>query len=392
MRYCRRGLLTASLALASLATGESIASAQPVTTDSSTPAVLDEESERQLLEWIELLGSPQFDRREQAVKALVAAGEPALPLLERNARHPNLEVRLRIIEVLSEVRQQNVERRLKQLIEGTVDPATLDLPMWEAWVEATGNSEDSRVLYAEAARAEWNLLEYATEAEQNDINKRVAETLSTYQRGTTISVATFTALLFLGADVETVDLNVLNGVYNVRRQDVVTRAIERGRYSTSLISLMDRLVLRSPRTYITLSLQMAMDLNLPSARELSDQILAHPEEEPERAVQTAIIALMKRGSKDDIPTLEKLFEDRRALRISVNNLVRETQMRDIALAASLVLAGGDLAEYKIETIPQTDPRNWPLTVYVLFPDGETRDAAFERWRNERTMLVPSLGE
>ncbi|MEZ6105915.1 MAG: hypothetical protein R3B96_07290 [Pirellulaceae bacterium] len=67
-------------------------------------------------------------------------------------------------------------------------------------------------------------------------------------------------------------------------------------------------------------------------------------------------------------------------------------MRDIALAASLVLAGGDLAEYKIETIPQTDPRNWPLTVYVLFPDGETRDAAFERWRNERTMLVPSLGE
>lgn len=378
-------VLASGLAFSSVAAGfEVTVQAQ----DASAPSAQQNRlSEADVLTLIEGLGSPDFQEREQSLAALIAAGDIAQPILEKNARHPNLEVRLRIVDALSEIRLQDVERRLKLFLEGG-DGVELQLPMWTQWAEFVGDQEDSRALYAEMARDQWQFLSYAAEADSVDLTTRVNEAFLMHARtGQSMSVPMFSGLVFLGSLNETADNQVISSVFSLVRQEAIRRAIERGRYSPPLSAMLNKLLLKAEPNYISLVLQMAIELKLDCGREKALEVLKNFQQSAERQVQPALLALVQLGSKDDLPVIESLFDDRRTLRIILNNEQRDSEVRDFALAVALAIAGEDLTKYKLHATPFEDPKQWPLHTSVWFTTGEEREAAFALWSERRSQFI-----
>jgi len=104
----------------------------------------------------------------------------------------------------------------------------------------------------------------------------------------------------------------------------------------------------------------------------------------------AAMTLARLGSKEHIPLLEKAFEDTGVLTLARANIRgnigdetpnHEIQIRDVALAVSIQLAGQTLEDYGfIDQFKTNGPGtiNYTYTRYYL-PD-EKRTAAFEKWK------------
>lgn len=347
---------------------------------------LAEADDSQIQSWIDSLASPEFDRREQALRNLVESGSRAIELLERNQNTPNLEARLRIVDALSQIRQQEMEKRLGRLIEG-VDGEELGLPLWKSWIDAVGDSEDSRTLYAEMARAEWGFLNFAMTAEERAVKVRLQDGFEMVRRGTKVtSVATFTALIFVGSLYETVDDQTMLGINNCRQIEAIKRAIERGRYSASMRTLLERSLSKVSLTYIPIMLGMAIDLELECGRVKAREIIQRAETFPERHLQAAMITLARLGSKSDVNLVETMFDDTRSFQLIVDNRAMATELRVYALAVALVLTEQKLSDYKINS-DVADPDQWHIYLGLWFATAEDRDEAFGRWERDRESLL-----
>jgi hypothetical protein len=105
----------------------------------------------------------------------------------------------------------------------------------------------------------------------------------------------------------------------------------------------------------------------------------------------AAMTLARLGSKEHIPLLEKAFEDTAVLtlaRVNIRGNIgdeapnHEIQIRDVALAVSIQLAGQNLEDYgfidQFKTNGGPGAINYTYTRYYL-PDDK-RTAAFEKWK------------
>ena len=345
------------------------------------PAAVAESEDPEVAALIEQLGDAEPQRCEQAARDLIELGNRALPALQRQARHPNSEVRLRIVEVTSEIRRKDVDQRLARLVSGEVDPASLALPAWQRWAELVGDDRDSRAFYAEVAKGEWGLLKFADTASDEEIARRVSALFTSYGQGTLqpMSLATYTGCLFLTCDHEQLDSATIVGFSNYSRMEPIRGSIAQGRRSDPLKRMLDRMITNMDEGLVTIGLQMAIEHELPGGRKLSLDMLRDGGRKSEHLIRTALSALVRLGTKEDLPAIVQVFEDRRAIRVFLMNQQQESQLRDFALTTAAMILDESLDDYGLIVYPPVPKSQWSMGINVGFADEAARDAAFVRW-------------
>lgn len=359
----------------------------------STPFQQGEDAQAEAMRWIEALGAAEFDQREEAVRRLTAMGEAALPALEASSRHPNLEVRLRLIEVLSEIRRNDLRQRVERLLAGGTDGKELKLPCWDHWSETVGDSPATRSLYAEMVNVEWELLSAATNPDSQTWAPRLTSVFESLNLGgTEMRLPTYTTYLFLACRLESLDGSTVSGLSNFARQDQIRSAIAQGKNSETLKLLLDQFVLKMDRrSYATVAFQLAIEHGLPSGRTLAIEMLDRSAEYQESFLRYALMTLARVGTEEDLPTIERSFEDRRTLRVFLDNQQRDAELRDFALTAALLITGQSLDDYGVERLPAVPRDQWSIGINVGFRDAERREAAFAKWNEYRQKAAEESG-
>jgi hypothetical protein len=140
--------------------------------------------------------------------------------------------------------------------------------------------------------------------------------------------------------------------------------LEKERYSITLRRAIDLAAQNKVRECTPAILKIATDPGtLPSLRAM------------------AVLGFAKLGTKDDLPTLEPLFKSEVQIGTVLINRDRWTvQVRDVALAAAVQLAGQDLADFGFVRKPPNTPALISSYTYCAFESDEKRAAAHEKWR------------
>lgn len=117
--------------------------------------------------WIEGLGDPDFENRENASKKLTEAGEKAIPLLEKAKKHPDPEIRHRASEILEsfrfgilpntppqlrnimiELKRQPSEEGKRREIRKLIAAGDIGIQSLERLVRLSGTDDESKNLLA----------------------------------------------------------------------------------------------------------------------------------------------------------------------------------------------------------------------------------------------------
>jgi hypothetical protein len=101
----------------------------------------------------------------------------------------------------------------------------------------------------------------------------------------------------------------------------------------------------------------------------------------------ALTTLVRHKAADQLPALEKAFDDKAVLTTTVKVVngmqVRQTiEVRDAALAAALMLTGQDPVAYGFDAFPKNVANGTFSYMWAKIP-AEKRDAAFARWKEWR---------
>jgi len=105
-----------------------------------------------------------------------------------------------------------------------------------------------------------------------------------------------------------------------------------------------------------------------------------------------MIAISMFGDKDDIPVLESRIADKSFCGVTqrINNIQYQTQLRDVAIAAMLILAKEDPKLYGFPRIQVYTSGQFSYS-RVGFADDESRDKTRGKWDAFRqTLKVPRL--
>ena len=108
---------------------------------------------------VESLGDPSFSARRRAVVTIREAGMKSEKMLVENLRHPSLEVRLKVAELLSEIRRNDLQRRIEDLLAFRADGEALELPGWTKYVDLVGDDKLTRQLFAEMLKDEYSRMQ-----------------------------------------------------------------------------------------------------------------------------------------------------------------------------------------------------------------------------------------
>lgn len=346
---------------------------------------------------VEQLGHPKFAERERAARELIATGLPAFAPLRSAANHPDPEIRFRAAKVLAEVRQRDFHRRVQVFAAGQEGTEEYELPGWAEFRRLAGDSRDARELFVKMQSEESRLMqayEEGPKAVGDMLNYRCLQMLQPFAAGqhdSALTLGNSTAILFVaGRDEAPLSDIAANGVYRVCVDESIRENLNRGPYQKILRELLSAWIRResSPNTdyqKLTLAMQYDLEAGLEPAVEVLDQGGTPP-----HLRQTAMVAVAKFGDASHIPLLERHLTDesKYGSRQLSNRKSVDTEMRDVALAALVVLTKQSFADYHMEHITAA-----PTFVFIPYSCGfetpEARVKALEKWRAYRAKTKAS---
>lgn len=136
----------------------------------------------QLQGWVQGLAADRFSQREASAQRLLAAGDLALPALDKASEHVDREIRDRALQIQQILRRRRRQRVLTAFREN-VSGAAPTLPGWSTFAKQYGESARSRKFYAELLQAEWSLLAAVYQAESpNDRTDVLSDRYQEIQR------------------------------------------------------------------------------------------------------------------------------------------------------------------------------------------------------------------
>jgi hypothetical protein len=351
--------------------------------ESAEPANLETEGSVETL--VQLLGDEQFSTREQATSRLIEIGLTAKSALERGSQHPDREVRYRCVRILTIIREMDFQRRLDAFAAGRDDDH--GLPGWELYRDTIGGSPEARTLFVEMQKAEPDIMQ-AIEIGPQEVGKSLTlrciqiQQLQSMARQA-IPLGTIAAMLFVVADGK-VDVRQESGaaLSSLCYQPEVQNAMNDGSRRPIIRRLLGDWIKRgdSWAAFQNLSLAMRYEMKegLVPARKVLENAANHP-----HIRQNAILAIAKLGDRTDIPLLEGLLEDQSRLATQRSgDKTFETQLRDVALAAILLLEDKDPKDFGFDRIQRND-----MSVFVIatvgFSDDEQRSQVLKKFRDAR---------
>lgn len=325
--------------------------------------VLTAAQRQQVDQWIVALSSEKFAAREEAVAGLIEFGEPVIPHLVAAADTHDPEVRLRIRILLSRLSDNDFESAVTAFLSGASD----DLEGWEYARKVIGDGKAARELFVEAARQHRDLMQdlnggagarmIAANKAADLIVRRMMLEFIPPERGDGV------ALLLTCADrsapippgVERVIVRILNShATNQTLADAMLAPVYR--------KLMGFWMQRASATYQPQAMYFALQHNVPDAVELARDVVAEfvaagtdltgtgtVDPKYSEALEQALLVVAKFGDANDVPRLQPLTLDARRMPIGsdqpedADDVIR-VHVRDIAVAVSIRLMGGDLRE------------------------------------------------
>lgn len=344
-------------------------------------------------ELVRLLDDPSFSIREEASLRLLQIGISAKDALEAGCSSPSAEVRRRCDELLHLILEADLQTRIDTFLQNP-DTAELEgLPGLARFRELVGTGEGTRELYVSMLQEHGHLLG-RIEREPSTAGPMYADLArDLYQRQRAVNgqrpnpptQADVIAFLFLGTDPNIVGTDVQHlFVSNALRLAPLRQAMTADDAEASVIKqlLAKWAEIQTNPSLVNRVFGLALSGNV---TELLPFAIRQVEDANALGTTRAfgLLALGKFGAKDQMALIEPLLEEKAILaQITVNGVRGTTELRDVALAVSIHLDGGDVADYGFDML--RGELNFTTYYYLGFSDDDKRTAAFERWREENS--------
>ena len=342
------------------------------------------------------LGSAAYPEREAAQLDLDKMGRLALPALAEGLKaHPSAEVRFRCQALLPKAAAADRQARLDAFLADAGGKFDHDLPGWNEFRTATAGTPAARAVFVELLADPANrALVLGTAGPAGDLGPAVAarkqelyqwrfpRTPTATRREAT--VADVVALLFAEARVPAkfvprgVSTSVLFSAPGITA--AVADPGEKGRvYKAVVVHWLDT---RDDAVSMYQAINVASNLNLKEAGGVAARLVRLKGATPFYRGQAAM-TLVRLGGKEHLPALEGLLADETVL-LAIAQPGKaervEIQLRDVALAAALLLTGQEPEAYGFAQrykdsggAVRYSYSNWHVA-------ADERAAAFEAWK------------
>jgi hypothetical protein len=342
------------------------------------------------------LGHADFRTRAAAHHDLRRMGRRALPALAAGLAQTDPEIRFRCELLLPRAEAEDFNARLAVFLADAAGRYEHDLPGWKEFRKLVGRDAAARSLFAELLQSEPNrYLIAAIREERNELSQRVQARrqelyAAMYPRGRgrasfadryEPTLADAAGVLFcetvLGDEGANRTRRAATAYLLVSRSDF-RQALESERYGPVARRLLAGwLDSRSTAYGLSQALMLAQRLDLPGTTRYAARLLAVKPSSPQQRA-TGISVLVQAGDKGSLPILRKLFTDEDLVQGAVRG--REAiQVRDVALAAAVLLTGRDPAAFGFPARGAGEAASFEYANYS-FATAEDRDKAFAEWK------------
>lgn len=343
------------------------------------------------------LADDSYLRRELAKERLRAGGEASRPALIAGLSSPELETRLVAHELLVRIAETRLERQIAALLESHGSDERIDLPGWQAFREAAGDTPQVRLLFVRLVRDHTASLAWIDRLDDRAPGRSSDEILTELNTFLPIEVARINdgdpvrwSLLLLAASrpelrsAPVLSSRLRGGLLN---PDVAERLLESAHQET-LRRLIGHWLKQSAERYINTSmLKISLTYDCASvAIPMAMQTLESQQATP-ASVAAAMVLLTRLDPLEARRQLPQWTEDTRVCHVwqivATRRRAVQTQVGDVALALLLYLDGHDPRQVGFEDL-EADPQ----TIYREFSIGFEDEISRQRARQAAAQLVP----
>lgn len=371
---------TAILALAFL-----LGAPSPDTSGNSNP---------ELAQLVRQLGAKSYRAREDAARDLLKRGAGAVAALADGIKDTDPEVSERCRQLLPQAAALDRNEKLAALTKDPSAPPPKGLAGLERFLKITGDDRGARELYAELLSIHHRTLEAAEEDPKKATDQfrqfcdeaynkwRAGMQTGRYSYDTMFAArADITFFFFLSSDVRIRKNDVaFNRASILLNGNQISNAIGEKDGTPAMRKIfLDWLENETQVNFQQRGFAIASQANLKEARPIALKLLERKEQQSYGKAQI-LIALLKLGSKEDIPKLEPLMQDKTVVTTVNfgNGKPLTVQLRDVAMGVALQLAGQKLADFGFDNRFVGGASTSYL--YYGFPDDKTRDEAIAKWK------------
>jgi hypothetical protein len=356
---------------------------------------------QQIARLIVQLGDDDFALREQAAQELVEVGLAAYGPVEQAVKSDDPEVRFRAAKVLAELLDADFERRLQVFISGKDEVERFPVPGWGQFKKLFSDTAEWREFFVELLRGDREMFQ-AIEAGPKPAQELLGRRLDQFQmeqrfgRQQTIPLAPAVAMIVAGAVQGTHDglsaahAGLLN---NVCYQQAVRDALTSGPRKAQVRAVLGTWIKSCDDQAGYQAIMLAMQYDLKEGLLPAQKILNNERSRQPYMSQFALLAVARFGDVSFIPAVEKLLDDKGICnRMQVNNVMKDTQVRDVALLTLAHLTKQDKKAFGFERLQEAQPYLYNLGTMGLDNDAK-RDEAMKKWLEVRkTLKLPPRPE
>lgn len=335
-------------------------------------------------ELVEQLGAPKYSERQLAGTALLKMGIDVLPILNEGTEHPDREVRYRSAQLLDIVREADFTRRLAAFEASVNDNEDFGLPLWLRFRNLVGAGPETRRIFVEMQRAESSLLRAAGDSDEKtkalvaDRMQEMQKQLQFQPRG--LPIGSTAALLFVSGN-EKVQTPDQHGwlIYNYVLQQPFNDQLRDGPRREPLRKLLGNWIRHNTSSAIAYqSMMVAMQFDLTEGLIPAEKMLSQAGQAPQ-VRQYAVLTVARFGDVNWTTKLAPLLEDTGVcMQFQNNNMNYTTQVRDVALAATIHLYKLDPKTFGFDNI-RTNPQYGFDPASLGFKSDDDRTAAKKKW-------------
>lgn len=335
------------------------------------------------------LGDLSFKVREESAAKLTQMGPPAKLALQEGIKSSDPEVRTRCERILVVVLDLDFKARLAAFLADKDGKQSHELAGWSRYRKLIGADTAARELFVEMLRGNAELLEEA-EARPKEAASRTAfrcqqlvQMLYSGNPATRgqLTLGDVTAILFVASDPDVpVTDHTRQMTCNFLYQQVFRQALVNANRGPQVKKLFGAWMNRAAGTQTAQQvLSLAMQLEAREGMDLAIKLI----KDKDYAGGMALTALGKWGTKDHVPLLEAVLDDKTVLgQFQINNVMGTTEVRDVALAMLVRLTGQQTKEYGFAFVQwHNEQQIFYIPMWMGFPDAAKRDAALKKYKD-----------
>jgi hypothetical protein len=343
------------------------------------------------------LGSEFFSVREATTNQLMQMGIEIKPVLVAARDDADPEIRVRARRVLASVVDADFQHRLALFAEDVNDAKHYELPGWSRFRKLVGADRAARNLFVEMQRAESGLM--VAFEEGHDATARMLETRIRVAQAAfqgrfgpvgNLSLGNVAALLFVASDKDVkLSEDYASMLGNLPYHQSFQQPITSGAQAELLRKILGAWIARDASQNLSFqNLYLAMRFNLKEGLDPAVRLLQQPGVIPQ-VKSIALLTIARFGGKEHLRIVEPFLNGTElCTQIDVNGTRYMTQVRDVALFASLRLAEQEPKNFGFTRVPPNE-QIFTQVANLGFKSASERDEAFKKWSDWRAANLQS---